>query len=138
MTAVLQNKKALITGGTTGIGFAAAKAMIEEGADVIITGLEYGKGEHCSCRSRFQGVWPDSSFPGRGNACACRESRQGLLWFTGHSIRKRRRQLARAAGADRCERGGAADDNKLRWSTNDGAGFTAALESWCERFLHDI
>jgi len=38
MTAVLQNKKALITGGTTGIGFAAAKAMIEEGADVIITG----------------------------------------------------------------------------------------------------
>ena len=37
MTAVLQNKKALITGGTTGIGFAAAKAMIEEGADVIIT-----------------------------------------------------------------------------------------------------
>lgn len=33
---------------------------------------------------------------------------------------------------------GAAADNKLRRSTNDGAGFTAALESWCERFLHDI
>ena len=38
MTAVLQNKKALITGGTAGIGFAAAKAMIEEGAEVIVTG----------------------------------------------------------------------------------------------------
>ena len=38
MTAVLQNKKALINGGTAGIGFAAAKAMIEEGADDIITG----------------------------------------------------------------------------------------------------
>jgi len=35
MTAVIQNEKALITGGTTGIGFATA--MIEEEADVIIT-----------------------------------------------------------------------------------------------------
>ena len=38
MTATLQHKKALITGGTTGIGFAAAKAMIDQGAEVIITG----------------------------------------------------------------------------------------------------
>jgi NAD(P)-dependent dehydrogenase (short-subunit alcohol dehydrogenase family) len=38
MTAVLQDKKALITGATTGIGFASARAMIDEGAEVIITG----------------------------------------------------------------------------------------------------
>ena len=34
----LTNKTAVITGGTTGIGFASAKQFIEEGATVIITG----------------------------------------------------------------------------------------------------
>lgn len=34
----LQNKTAVITGGTTGIGFATAKQFIAEGARVIITG----------------------------------------------------------------------------------------------------
>lgn len=38
MTLVLQNKKALITGATTGIGYASAKAIVDEGAEVIITG----------------------------------------------------------------------------------------------------
>ncbi|MEM8800513.1 MAG: SDR family oxidoreductase [Pseudomonadota bacterium] len=36
----LMNKKAVVTGGTTGIGFASAKAMIAEGARVIITGQD--------------------------------------------------------------------------------------------------
>ena len=39
----LQNKTAVITGGTTGIGFATAKQFIEEGARVIITGRDEGR-----------------------------------------------------------------------------------------------
>ena len=38
MTKKLQDKVAVITGGTTGIGFAAAKRFVDEGAKVILTG----------------------------------------------------------------------------------------------------
>jgi NAD(P)-dependent dehydrogenase (short-subunit alcohol dehydrogenase family) len=38
MTQLLSNKVALITGGTSGIGFASAKRFIDEGATVILTG----------------------------------------------------------------------------------------------------
>ena len=38
MTGRLRNKVAVITGGTTGIGFAAARRFIDEGAQVIATG----------------------------------------------------------------------------------------------------
>lgn len=39
----LENKVALISGGGTGIGFASAKKMVEEGAYVYITGRRENK-----------------------------------------------------------------------------------------------
>lgn len=38
MTFSLTDKKGVVTGATSGIGFAAAKAMIDSGAEVIVTG----------------------------------------------------------------------------------------------------
>jgi NAD(P)-dependent dehydrogenase (short-subunit alcohol dehydrogenase family) len=35
----LQNKIAIITGGTLGIGIAIAKKMVEEGSQVVIVGF---------------------------------------------------------------------------------------------------
>ena len=37
-TQILKGRIALVTGGTTGLGFGAAKRLIEEGAFVYITG----------------------------------------------------------------------------------------------------
>ena len=38
MSGKLENKVAVITGGTTGIGFAAAQRFLDEGARIVITG----------------------------------------------------------------------------------------------------
>ena len=40
----LQDKRALITGGTSGIGIATAYSMAEKGATVVITGRDETRG----------------------------------------------------------------------------------------------
>jgi len=43
---LLEEKRALVTGGTTGLGLAIARRFLREGARVVITGRDRGLGEH--------------------------------------------------------------------------------------------
>src|SRR5215469_15118418 len=43
---LLEEKRALVTGGTTGLGLAIARRFLHEGARVVITGRDRGLGEH--------------------------------------------------------------------------------------------
>jgi len=43
---LLEGKRALVTGGTTGLGLAIARRFLREGARVVITGRDRGLGEH--------------------------------------------------------------------------------------------
>ena len=47
----LKDKRALITGGTSGMGIATALAMAEKGASVIITGRDETRGASTERRS---------------------------------------------------------------------------------------
>ena len=55
-----QNKVAIVTGGTTGIGRAAAVAYAREGARVVVAGRRAAEGEETVRLLRTQGA-KDSS-----------------------------------------------------------------------------
>jgi NAD(P)-dependent dehydrogenase (short-subunit alcohol dehydrogenase family) len=69
MAGRLANKRCLIVGGTTGIGYAAAERFLEEGARVVIAG-----------RSAAKGVKAESTLQGKGRivfqACDASEAVQ--------------------------------------------------------------
>ena len=45
---LLDGKRALVTGGTTGLGLAIAGRFLREGARVVITGRDAGLGERAA------------------------------------------------------------------------------------------
>jgi NAD(P)-dependent dehydrogenase (short-subunit alcohol dehydrogenase family) len=55
------NKKALVTGGNSGIGFATAKELISEGANVMITGRNKSAVERAAKEIGAIGVVSDQS-----------------------------------------------------------------------------
>ena len=72
MTGKLNEKVAVITGGTTGIGFATAQRFVAEGAKVIVTGtnaenLDKARAELGT--SAWNATWPPSARCSRGT-CA--------------------------------------------------------------------
>lgn len=65
---LLKNRVALVTGGTSGIGYAIAKAFLAAGADVVITGRNTERLERCCaelekhrCGNRIHGIDLDSA-----------------------------------------------------------------------------
>ena len=57
----LQNKNIIVTGGTRGIGLAAAAACAAEGANVSICGRTQ-QSLDAAIRSRIERVWADQVF----------------------------------------------------------------------------
>ena len=58
-TGLLEGKRALITGGTTGLGLAIAGRFRREGARVVITGRDHDLGERAErAADRAAGSWP--------------------------------------------------------------------------------
>lgn len=72
----LQGKTALITGGTSGIGYATAKLFKEKGADVIITGRRESSVEKAAADLGAIGIVSDQSKAEDRSALASRVSEQ--------------------------------------------------------------
>lgn len=73
----LDGKTALVTGGTSGIGHAAAKRLVQEGAYVFITGRDRTRAEKAAASIGAHGVQSDVSNPDELDALAAEIAEHG-------------------------------------------------------------
>ncbi|ABK73899.1 SDR family NAD(P)-dependent oxidoreductase [Mycolicibacterium smegmatis] len=73
----LDGKTALVTGGTSGIGHAAAKRLVQEGAYVFITGRDRTRAEKAAASIGAHGVQSDVSNPDELDALAAEIAEYG-------------------------------------------------------------
>jgi len=64
---MLENKVALVTGGTSGIGLGIAERFLKEGAKVVVAGRSKGRCEEAVKKLEQEGIYEhDSRKPSRG------------------------------------------------------------------------
>ena len=85
MTNSLTGRTALVTGGNSGIGRAAARALAERGAHVILSGRDVGRGEQAVAEIRARGGVADFVKADLGDESSARQlARQATELGGGH------------------------------------------------------
>src|SRR5580704_17972767 len=85
MTNSLAGYTALVTGGNSGIGRAAALALARRGAHVVLSGRDTGRGEKAVAEIRGQGGTADFVAADLGNEAGARQlARQAAELGGGH------------------------------------------------------
>jgi NAD(P)-dependent dehydrogenase (short-subunit alcohol dehydrogenase family) len=101
-TTKLQNKRVLILGGTSGIGYCVAEASIESGATVIISGSRQPKID--ATIERIKSTYPDCGERLSGHACdlanteLLEQNIESLLKFATHDGNKKLDHVVFTAG----------------------------------------
>jgi len=78
----LDNKVAIITGGSKGIGAAVAKKFIEEGAKVVLTARKMDEGQKVADQLGDNAIFIQQDVARKGSAKLSKSLGSSILWLT--------------------------------------------------------